>query len=252
MAKNRLGVKDIESRLGSRLGDAAGFRREQAILDAEAQEASSGRGTALFSLGAVMFAAVAGAYIATGGNLGEAMSEMFAPPEVVKPQLANSCDPGWQDDRVNSEQIHCYMTRNIERLCNPDEKQALVKKLRDFQRAADSADTRFTMSAAQVAVNPQSMALGMQAAKAEAPNLSSEERAAERSKGMEMGTKMMAPAFEAGEKIRYNVSKEALVADVKDLVQRNYIKAEDFGSNAPKIVTDGLAAAGESLASTCP
>ena len=55
-------------------------------------------------------------------------------------RVAAVCDVGWKDDRLNRDQIHCYMTRDVARLCNPRERLALVDKLRAYQTASDGME----------------------------------------------------------------------------------------------------------------
>ena len=56
---------------------------------------------------------------------------MGPPPEpAYQSRVASVCDKGWRDDRDNRDQVDCYMTTDVERLCDPRERRALVDKLR--------------------------------------------------------------------------------------------------------------------------
>jgi hypothetical protein len=170
-------------------------------------------------------------------------------------RVAALCDKGWRDDRDNRDQIDCYMTTDVARLCDPRERRALVDKLLAYQ----AADNRLIGSAAATFLNgygksgaQDAMKLGMAEAKSRDPNLSDEERAEQLNKVSSMAQNFNAApmaVLEAGSANKHGIV--AILNDVKSLAEQGYLAAADFPTTTPKIVKEGLAAAGRAGASSC-
>ena len=77
-----------------------------------------------------------------------------AAPYNYQSRVAQTCDKGWKDDRFNRDQIHCYMTRDVARLCDPRERRALADKLLAFQAAMDRSVARVDAVAFHMIGNP--------------------------------------------------------------------------------------------------
>jgi hypothetical protein len=242
MAKNR-----IESELiAKRLGRSGGRSADPA--DPPSGDASSSGNTLFASIFIVILIAGAGALAASNGaaDFRQAVWEgiMEAPPDNYQSRVAATCDKGWKDDRFNRDQIHCYMTREVARLCNPRERRALADKLLAYQAATDRSAARVDAVAFNMIGNPGGvMAMGLAEARSRDPNLSEKERAEQFDKSLKMSGDILSPM---GQIIQDNVNtatKEDLVADVKGLVESGYLASADFPSTQPKIVKEGLAAA---------
>ena len=129
MAKNRIEAGNIEKRLG-RAASSGGSSREPD--EPRPGEASSGGNTLFaFSLVAV-FIVGAGALAASDRGAGFRQSvweDIMGPPAepAFQSRVAHLCDKGWKDDRLNRDQIHCYMTESVVRLCDPRERRALAE-----------------------------------------------------------------------------------------------------------------------------
>ena len=236
MAK-RVGPRDIEARLGLTPGERG------SKPSAQASDTSNVGGTIMFSIVGVVVAGAAGAFMASGGA-GEIMASLMAPSApAYTSRVAAACDSGWKNDRVNAEQIHCYMTHDTTRLCDPRERLALADKLRDFQSAADRADGNLTMSVFSMIGRPGVMQMGIEEAKSHDPSLTPEQQADQIGKVAGMAQDYMAPTQAPLEKLTYNVKKKELVLDVRELAKRGFLAAADFSGSAPEIVKAAFAAA---------
>jgi hypothetical protein len=178
---------------------------------------------------------------------------MGPPPEpAYQSRVASVCDKGWQDDRDNRDQVDCYMTTDVERLCDPRERRALADKLVAYQIAHDRLIGRAAVSFLQGYSRSNAMEIGMAEAKSRDPNLSEEERAAQLKKVTGMAQDFNAPAAKVLEEGAAN--KQGIVTilnDVKSLAEQGYLAASDFPTTTPKIVKEGLAAAHSMAASSC-
>jgi hypothetical protein len=178
---------------------------------------------------------------------------MGPPPEpAYQSRVASVCDKGWQDDRDNRDQVDCYMTTDVERLCDPRERRALADKLVAYQIADDRLIGRAAVSFLQGNSKSNAMEIGMAGAKSRDPNLSEEERAAQLKKVTGMAQDFNAPTEKVLEE--GSVNKHGIVTilnDVKNLAEQGYLAASDFPTTTPKIVKEGLAAARSVAASSC-
>jgi hypothetical protein len=178
---------------------------------------------------------------------------MGPPPKpAYQSRVASVCDKGWQDDRDNRDQVHCYMTTDVERLCDPRERRALADKLVAYQIADDRLIGRAAVSFLQGYSKSNAMEVGMAGAKSRDPNLSQEERAAQLKKVTGMAQDFNAPTekvLEEGSANKHGIV--AILNDVKSLAEQGYLAASDFPRTTPKIVKEGLAAAHSIAASSC-
>lgn len=254
MAKNRIEAGNIEKRLG-RAASSGGSSREPD--EPRPGEASSGGNTLFaFSLVAV-FIVGAGALAASDRGAGFRQSvweDIMGPPAepAFQSRVAHLCDKGWKDDRLNRDQIHCYMTESIARLCDPRERRALADKLVAYQEAQDRSAGRMGMAALKMIANPgATLALGVSDAMSRNPNLSEQERAAQFEKTMDISKDIMAPADQVVQDNVNTATREDVVADFKNLVEKGYLAAVDFPSTQPKIVKEVLATTGPLGLSSC-
>jgi hypothetical protein len=178
---------------------------------------------------------------------------MGPPPEpAYQSRVASVCDKGWQDERDNRDQVDCYMTTDVERLCDPRERRALADKLVAYQAADDRLIGRAAVAFLQGDSKSDAMKIGIAGAKSRDPNLSEEERAAQLKKVTGLAQDFNAPT----EKVlkEGSANKHGIVTilnDVKSLAEQGYLAASDFPTTTPKIVKEGLAAAHSIAASSC-
>lgn len=286
MAKDRIELGDIEARLGRSIASSGNSSNEFAARpvartpkSSVAGGESSGAGTLFVSIISIVVAAGAGAFLAmggfggggggiggAGGGGGEsanstdpvvqaaiAAATMDKKAKAFHSRVADVCDKGWKDDRINRDQIHCYMTREVRRLCDPMERRALADKWRAYQAADDRMFARLTGASMSMALNPAGgMAIGIADAKSRDPNLSAEEREAQMNKAWEAAGKFRAPADQVLEESMNETSQTAIVQDVAELAKKRFLSAADFPGKMPKLVAEGLAKVGTLDLSTCP
>jgi len=254
VANNRIESGQIEKRFGR---PPSSGRSPRGPDDPRSRDASSSGNTLFASAFIVILIAGSGALVASdrAADFRHAVWDdiMGPPPEpAYQSRVASVCDKGWQDDRENRDQVHCYMTTDVERLCDPRERRALADKLRAYQVASDRAIGRVAVSVLQSFSQPGVKEMGMAEAKSRDPNLSEEERAAQLKKVTGMAHDYLAPTekpLEEGFANKHGIV--TILNDVKSLAEQGYLAASDFPTTTPKIVKEGLAAAHSMAASSC-
>jgi hypothetical protein len=161
---------------------------------------------------------------------------------------------GWKDVRDNRDQIDCYMTTDIERLCDPRERRAMADKLVAYQLADDrligGAATAFLAGYAKSGA-ADAMKMGIAEAKSRDPNLSEQERGEQLKQLSGMAQSFNAPARQVLEEGTVNREGIHLHKDIKSLVEQGYLAASDFPAKMPKIVKESLADVHSVAASPC-
>ena len=254
MANNRIGSGQIEKRLGRAPSSGSSPRGPD---DPSSRDVSSSGNTLFASAFVVILIAGTGALVASdrAADFRQAVWDdiMGPPPEpAYQSRVASVCDKGWQDDRDNRDQVHCYMTTDVERLCDPRERRALADKLVAYQIAYDRLIGRAAVSFLQGNSRSNAMEIGMAGAKSRDPNLSEEERTAQLKKVTDMAQDFNAPTekvLEEGSANKHGIV--TILNDVKSLAEQGYLAASDFPTTTPKIVKEGLAAAHSIAASSC-
>lgn len=200
----------------------------------------------VYVLAAVLAGGAGMAAAAFGGDVRSSlMAAMSGPPQVeYRSRVATACDKGWADERYNRDQIHCWMTNDRERLCDPRERQALVDRIKDYQNAADRWEGAMNRLAFGVAANPTVVSVGVSEARSRDPNLSESDRAEHFANTMDMAQGVMAPANQLLERDSSNETKRSTVReDVRDLLTQGYISGDDFSWPVPEIIKTNLDAA---------
>lgn len=254
MANNRIESGQIEKRFGR--APSSG-RSPRGPDDPRSRDASSSGNTLFASTLVVILIAGSGALVASdrAADFRRAVWDdiMGPPPEpAYQSRVASVCDKGWQDTRDNRDQVDCYMTTDVERLCDPRERRALAEKLVAYQIADDRLIGRAAVAFLQGNSKSNATEIGMAGAKSGDPNLSEEARAAQLEKVTGMAQDFNAPT----EKVlaEGSANKHGIVTilnDVKSLAEQGYLAASDFPTTTPKIVKEGLAAAHSMAASSC-
>jgi hypothetical protein len=254
VAKNRIGSAQIQKRFGGAPSSGSSPRGPN---DPRSRDVSSSGNTLFASALVVILVAGTGVLAASdrAADFRHAVWDgiMGPPPEpAYQSRVASVCDKGWQDTRDNRDQVDCYMTTAVERLCDPRERRALADKLVAYQIADDRLIGRAAVSFLHGSSNSDATEIGMAGAKSRDPNLSEEERAAQLKKVTGMAQDFNAPAqrvLEEGSANKHGIV--TILNDVKSLAEQGYLAASDFPTTTPKIVKEGLAAAHSVAASSC-
>lgn len=271
MGKNGIELDQIEARLrGARSNFAPrGNDADEEAADAynpfdeaEAGEetASGGAGTIMFaSLVAVLFAAVMGGVMFFPGLGGDSLTSLFAWKKAEKvvhvSSLAPQCDKGWQANERNVDQMHCYLTTDIQRLCKPEEKQALFDKIDAYEDAAADINAQFGAASMQVLAGSQvnGLAIGLADAKSRDPNATADQRSEQQQKALDLGAKTLSPldAVILRDSRTHKLPSYQIELDIAELARKGYLQSADISWNAPDWVTTGMRDAGTPAPSPC-
>jgi hypothetical protein len=271
MGKNAIDLDQIEARLR---GVRSNFAPRGDDENEDAQAASnpfddepdsgsgegSGSGTVMFvSLVALLFAAVMGGVMFFPGFGGGGIASLFTWSKPVKVLHASSvaaqCDKGWQANERNVDQMHCYLTTDIGRLCRPEEKLALFDRIEAYEDAAADIEAQFGAASMQVIAGTQAngLAIGLADAKSRDPNASADERQAQEQKAFELGAKTLSrlDAVIEREARTHKVPTFQLGMDIAALAQKGYLQDADVSWSAPDWVSRGMRSAGTPPPSPC-
>ena len=151
-----------------------------------------------------------------------------------------TCGEGWEKDQSNVDQLHCYLTTNVSRLCDPSERRHLAATIDRFDRDYVVWKGRmFGVAMATVAkmkVNgPQ---IGLQMGKISKslndPNVSDDEI-----EGMMANVVPSIPDSVKSQKVN-SISFYKLEEEFARLAAKGYMTEQDFGWGKPIWVSNGL------------
>ncbi|MDP8996214.1 MAG: hypothetical protein M3O03_04320 [Pseudomonadota bacterium] len=148
----------------------------------------------------------------------------------------------WVKDTHNNDQMHCYLTSSVSRLCNSSERQALVALILRYQNEADAYETNLQLAVFGMQMTPLAdrMQMGVEAAKADNSSNSEEAQKHERN-AQAMANKMMAGPNAIIARQKYMHWNEFdFQANLKALGEKGFITLQDFPSDRPQWVTDAL------------
>ncbi len=227
-----------------------------AINLVEKSGGSAGWGTVAFAAISVCVAIAAGGYaarLAGGGSAG--LETVFAPAAPAEPAfrsvVASACDVGWKDDRLNRDQMHCWLTRDVLRLCDARERAALADRMVDYEAAKERMNGRLGVAALRMMVNPDVTAMSYAYARSTDTRLSEEQRQAEAEKMMNLSAKINAPTSKVLEESQNDTAPGTTIQDFAELVQAGYLIPEDFPDPMPGLAQKGFAAAAPAHAKPC-
>jgi hypothetical protein len=167
---------------------------------------------------------------------------------IAASSVDGTCAEGWEKNQSNVDQMHCYMTTYVARLCEPAERRHLIATIGRFEKDYAAYNARFMAasmgSIAKVQVN--ALAIGVESARMERamrdPNASEEERSRRMGNVMKMtGDVLSGPNKVMSEK----VNKEPyykLEDHFAKLAAAGYVTEKDFGAKKPKWVNNGFKA----------
>lgn len=217
----------------------------------------TGRGIVAFAAIGLAVAIAAGAlvaWVARGGLAGlETVSAPVKPAEpAFRSRVASACNAGWKDDRLNRDQIHCWLTRDVLRLCDPRERAALAGRLVDYEAAKERKDGRLREAAWKVMFNPDMVAMTNAFARSTDTRLSEEQRQAEVEKAASLSEKINAPTNKVLAESDNNVTGPGTtILDFAELVEAGYLIPEDFPDSMPGLAAKGFLSAAPARAKPC-
>jgi hypothetical protein len=245
---NRITLDDIENRLGKH--PRPEFVPDDEFEPEEPEEDSSMGVGFIASCFAVFLAVGFGTfYFSGGGGFNLPVPNLsLAWHSELKSSVDDSCNVGWESNRSNIDQMHCYFTKDIKRLCKSEERNHLVAKIKKFNEAymiARGSEIGAVMANAGGGMaNPNMVQLGVQGARATDRSLSQDEQDEAMTQAIAAADRMTAPIMEIAKRSINKNSMADLKADLVSLVKNGYFAPEDFGyfrSVWIRKATDGVA-----------
>ena len=177
-----------------------------------------------------------------GGNI--SWSWKGSKAAVLSPSSADGeCGKDWMTAHMNGDQIHCYLTKRIGRLCNAAEKESLAARVQLFQDDNDIFERNLRLSVLDMAVNTplaDKMQIGLEAAKMDHAKTTAEADRHEQNV-MDGVSDMMASTNRVLEGQSYqHFGFSQFEDDMKYLGQKGYISLSDFPGRPPKWVTSAF------------
>jgi hypothetical protein len=261
---NKISLGDIESRLGksarpAQSYDAYSDPAPQRPLNRFQKEQEEDEGSTL-SAGfiatcvAAFIAVGGGTFFFTGGSFDMRSLTTWKRNGVYLDYVSKSdarCKKGWGENRENKDQLHCYFTRDVARLCDPKEKGHLLNMVDLFQDGAVRYGA-LTMKETMEMVGNQGkmMQIGMAGAMATAEGQSEAEQMQNIEKVVGMVDEAMGDFNDHMVQNRNERSYADLKSAVRSLVASGYLTPDDFGWAKPEWIE--VAIKGVKLPSSSP
>ena len=163
------------------------------------------------------------------------------------------CGKDWKADLPNTDQMYCYMTRQVYRLCDKGEFDALLATMKRYDKDYKVWHRKFMMATFKTIgkLQTQGMQLGMEAAKLDIMKGSDKGQAEQMNKVLGVAGNIMKPtddmlAQRAGKVPEYQLETAAL-----SLVKAGYITAKDMSRGKPEFLTSALKRAGKVKTVAC-
>lgn len=155
-----------------------------------------------------------------------------------------TCGKGWKANLPNVDQMHCYMTDTVSRLCDPKEKARMVQVIGQFQDDFAAWEGKIAMAGFGAAMKTNLNAIQMSAedVKSRDERLTPEQRMEHEKKLMEIAASNLSGVSSAeseGYDNHFTVRKmDQLAEDYKKLAQAGYLSRQDFGYTSARFVLD--------------
>lgn len=247
---NRINLGDIEARLGNQVR-LAQFDEQDVEASAAAAQFESGNESRTASL--AFIALCVGAFLAVGGGTyfmfggGDEGGEMVAMAEEEGAEakyvskVDAKCAKGWGDVRENRDQLHCYFTTDIARLCDTQERSHLLRVVDRYHRGANRYAAAQAREGVKMISNQGKMAqVGMAGAMATQGDLSPEEQVERISKAANLANDVKSGYNENMMQIRNEKSFADLAKVLKSLIILGYLTPDDFGGKKPDWLATAL------------
>lgn len=266
MSRNEINLDQIQQRLGGQNkarpsyddydNDAAKYNYDQ----------SGSEGT---TLNAGFIATIVAAFVAVGGGTYFFAGDGFSMPDLglnwswggeeaqvaaaSGSKLDSVCGKGWQAELPNVDQMHCYMTREVYRLCDDKEYAALLATVKQYDADYNVWHRKYMMATFKTIGKLQThgMQLGMEAAKMENMKGSEKEQLDQLSKVTGIADNIMKPANEMLAQRVSKIPEYQLTNAATALVKKGYIAKKDFGRKMPDFMAAAFKAAGK-VKTACP
>lgn len=163
------------------------------------------------------------------------------------------CGKDWQADVPNTDQMYCYMTRQVYRLCGEEEHRAFIATVDRYNKDYKVWHRKFMGATFKTIgkLQTQGMQLGLEAAKLDHMQGSDKEQAEQLGKVTGMVGNIMAPTDKLLAQRINKVPEYELVNAAYALAKAGYISADDFGRSKPDFIADALKKAGK-VKTACP
>ena len=149
----------------------------------------------------------------------------------------------WVKDTHNNDQMHCYLTTSVSRLCDSVERQGLVALIMRYQNESDNYDGNMALSIIDMQANTplsDKMQLGVEAAKADHSS-NSDEGSKHEQNAEAIASKMLAGTHAVMARQKYmNWGDGSFEGNLQTLGTKGLIALKDFPYYRPKWVTAAL------------
>jgi hypothetical protein len=227
--------------IGSRSGAAAPAGRP-AEADNEDNDLSTGFMAAVMS--AVMIAC-GGLYMAFGGSLfafGDDSSTMVTQVS----RLDRTCGGSWLKDQSNVDELHCFMTTNVTRLCEPTERLHMIQTIRRFNTdyAVYNSRVNTAVVGSIISVNVNAFELARQDARSRDRRLTEDQRNEALGKVTATASDVLSGVHKVQSKKANSYPYYKLEDDLKALIVGGYIAAKDLDPGRAAWIKRAIAEAG--------
>lgn len=163
------------------------------------------------------------------------------------------CGKGWKAEVMNVDQMYCYMTRQVYRLCDTKEHKALLATINQFDKDFKVWNRKLMVASFKSIgkMQTQGMQLGLEAAKLDNMKGSDEDQAKQFDKVTGIAGDIMAPANKILAEHASTTPAYELDNAAYALIKKGYISAEDFGYSKPDFISNALKKAGK-VKTACP
>lgn len=162
------------------------------------------------------------------------------------------CGKGWQANLPNTDQMHCYLTRQVYRLCDKDEHVALLATIRQYDKDYKVWYRKYMGATFKTIgkLQTQGMQLGLEAAKLNNMKGGHEAEMDQFNKVTGMASDIMKPANDMLAQRVNKVPEYELEKAAYTLARSGYIEAKDFKTK-PDFIARALKRAGK-VKTACP
>ncbi len=246
MAKNGLSLDDINARLGKSANTQRSFDDDDALQgnthdDGGSDDDSSKMSAGFMASVFVAFLAIAGGtFMWTDGGFSiPSLNSKWGGGERVS-IVDPICKKYWVPSGRNDEALQCYLTTNIRRLCDSNERKHLADVIKRYRIDVKTAGAQMMVGGLQVALKGRAIATEMMSdvMKEAKINPSSTQEAAKNDEimmkhGMKMASKMndLTGALDTmlGPRNMLKIDPAVMVKHIRNIGERGYMGQWDFG-----------------------
>lgn len=148
MARNEIGLDQIQSRLG----DLARPPKSYDEVDGQAQFDDGQEADARSSSNTGFIASILGMFLLVSGGTyffagsGNPLNGFSGLPDHYSSKADFACRSGWFKGARNDEAMLCYLTKDIERLCDANERKYLVNRLALYREDRNASESKVMAS----------------------------------------------------------------------------------------------------------